>query len=226
MFKSFINLIYPACCPACNKVLMNPDDFICTHCRYHLPKTNFHLHQDNPVFRKFSGRVNIHSAASFLYFSKGGIVQEMIGKLKYRGRKDIGVYLGEIYGDELHESAFDKTIDIIIPVPLHKDKFKKRGYNQSEQFATGLSQTMSIPTDYLNVIRKTNTNTQTKKGRYARWKNVEEIFSVDDIEALRGKHVLLVDDVVTTGSTLEATATAILLIPGTIISIATIACAN
>jgi ComF family protein len=178
------------------------------------------------VFRKFSGRVNIHSAASFLYFSKGGIVQEMIGKLKYRGRKDIGVYLGEIYGDELHESAFDKTIDIIIPVPLHKDKFKKRGYNQSEQFATGLSQTMSIPTDYLNVIRKTNTNTQTKKGRYARWKNVEEIFSVDDIEALRGKHVLLVDDVVTTGSTLEATATAILLIPGTIISIATIACAN
>jgi ComF family protein len=148
----------------------------------------------------------------------------MIGKLKYRGRKEIGIYLGEIYGHDLNESDFGSSIDIIIPVPLHKDKFKKRGYNQSEQFATGLSKTINLPVDFLNVIRKTNSNTQTKKGRYARWENVDEIFSVNDIESLKDKHILLVDDVVTTGATLEATAAAILLIPGTVISIATIAC--
>jgi ComF family protein len=190
-----------------------------------LPRTNFHLEADNPVYRRFWGKINIYSATSFLYFAKGGIVQEMIDKLKYHGRKDIGVYLGEQYGNDLKASKVYNSIDIIVPVPLHEDKFIRRGYNQSEQFAAGLSKTMNKPKDYLSVIRKTASVTQTKKTRFERWKNVEEIFIAKDIISLSGKHILLVDDVITTGSTLEATAAAILLIPGVTISIATIACA-
>jgi ComF family protein len=225
MFKSFINLIYPSCCSACNQTLMNPSEFICIHCQYHLPRTNFHLEEDNPIYRRFLGKINVYSAASFLYYSKGGIVQEMIDKLKYHGRKDIGVYLGEQYGNDLMASEVYNSIDIIVPVPLHEDKFKRRGYNQSAQFAAGLSKTMNKPTDYLSIIRKIASITQTKKTRFARWKNVEEIFHARDIISLSGKSILLVDDVITTGSTLEATAAAILLIPGVTISIATIACA-
>jgi ComF family protein len=224
MFKSFINLIYPSCCPACNLALLNPDDFICTHCRYHLPKTNFHLHQINPVHKKFDGRIIVNAATSFLYFFKGGITQELIAKLKYKGRKDVGIFIGELYGYDLLESELFNAVDIIIPVPLHKDKFKKRGYNQSEQFAEGLSNSMKIPTDFNSVIKKTASATQTTKRRYERWKNVQDVYFLNDLEIFKDKHVLLVDDVVTTGSTLEAAATVLLTIPGIKISFATIAC--
>jgi ComF family protein len=225
MFKSFINLIYPSCCPACNVALLNPADFICTHCRYHLPKTNFHRHADNPVHNKFNGKIIVHSATSFLYFFKGGITQQLIANLKYKGRKDIGIFLGEMYGYDLLESDLFNAVDIIIPVPLHKDKFKNRGYNQSEQFAEGLSKSMKIPKDCLSIIKKTATTTQTTKRRYDRWKNVEDVYFLNDLEIFKGKHVLLVDDVITTGATLEATATVLLSIPGIKISFATIACA-
>ena len=204
--------------------LLNPNDFICTHCRYHLPKTNFHQHEDNPVHKKFKGRISVNAATSFLYFFKGGITQELIAKLKYKGRKDVGVFLGEMYGYDLLESELFNTIDVIIPVPLHKDKFKKRGYNQSEQFAEGLSKSMKIPTDYLSIVKKTATTTQTTKRRYERWKNVEDVYFLNDLDIFKSKHILLVDDVITTGATLEAAATILLSIPGIKISFATIAC--
>ncbi len=225
MFKSFINLLFPNCCPACDNALTNPKDFICTFCRFHLPKTNFHPHKINPVSKKFDGRINVHSATSFLYYIKGGLSQGLIWNLKYNGRKDVGIYLGELYGYDLMETDLYNTVDVIIPIPLHKDKYRKRGYNQSEQFAEGLSKTMNKPTDFSTTVKTISTTTQTTKRRYERWKNVENKFVVNDLELFRGKHILLVDDVVTTGSTLEAAAIALAMVQDIKISIATIACA-
>ncbi len=183
------------------------------------------MHADNPVYLKFYGKINLKAATSFLYFFKKGIAHELIWKLKYRDRKDIGVFLGEMFGHDLLKSANYNAIDLIIPVPLHKDKLRKRGFNQSERFAEGLAISMNKIQDKDNLIRKTATTTQTNKRRYERWKNVEDIFFVKDPELFVGKHLLLVDDVVTTGATLEATAAVLLAIKDVKISIATIACA-
>ena len=223
MFNDFISLIFPKVCYACGKSLFKTEDCVCTYCLFHLPKTNFHLYSDNPVVKLFWGRANVFSASSLYTFAKGGRVQHLIHQMKYRGKKEIGVSIGKYYAKELKASPSFSGVNMIIPVPLHPKKLKKRGYNQSEFFAQGMSDGFEVEKS-IALVRTFASETQTKKSRFARWKNVEEIFKITEPEKLQGKHILLVDDVVTTGSTLDACAQKILEVPDTKVSVATIAC--
>jgi ComF family protein len=226
MLNDFISLIFPQVCVSCGKSLYKNENSICTFCSYHLPKTNFHADNANPVAKIFWGRINISSAAAYYNFGKGGKVQHLIHQLKYRGQKNIGTAIGKFYGYDLRKSDSFRTVEMIVPVPLHPHKQKKRGYNQSEFFASGLAQSMNIGTDFTTLYRAFESETQTKKSRFNRWKNVETIFRLKNDHQLDGKHILLVDDVITTGATLEACAQTLLQIPNVKVSIATIAYAN
>lgn len=226
MLNDFISLIFPQVCVSCGNSLYKNEHTICTYCIYHLPKTNFHLDNDNPIAKIFWGRINIHSAGSYYGFNKGGKVQHLIHQLKYKGRKEVGVSVGKLYGFELKKCENFSTIDTIIPVPLHPKKIKKRGYNQSESFAEGLASSMEVNANFNILFRAHESETQTKKSRFNRWQNVESIFQLKDHSNFEGKHILLVDDVVTTGATLEACAQVLQQIPGIKISIATIAYAT
>lgn len=221
--NDFIGLIYPRICACCGNSLWKHEVIICTSCDFRLPRTNFHLETDNPASRTFWGRAEIENATAFFFFNKGNRVQRLIHLLKYKGRKDIGVFIGEMHGRILRQTPVYGTAEIILPVPLHKKKLMKRGYNQSEQYAIGLSKAMKIPQDPYILGRTHFTETQTKKSRYGRWRNVEGLFGVDNGSQLEGKHVLIVDDVITTGATLEACIAAIADIPGVRISVAAIA---
>lgn len=219
------NLVFPRICASCGASLWKHEEVICHFCEFHLPKTQFHLERDNPVAQIFWGRVNIFSAAAFLYFNKGNHVQRLMHQLKYKGRRDIGVFTGKLYAPSLAGSPWFSSVQVIVPVPLHKKKFMKRGYNQSEEFAKGLSAGMGIPFHRHLLVRTKATETQTRKSRFSRYQNVREIFKVPEPEMWRGMHILLVDDVVTTGATLEACTVALHRIPEIKISIACIAAA-
>jgi len=219
----FLSLFFPRICYACGNSLFKNEETICTYCLFRLPKTNFHLENDNPVSRLFWGRVRIEAAAAFCYYRKDGKVQNLIHQFKYKGRKEIGPFIGNLYGDHLKNTRSFKDIDLIIPVPLHPRKIRKRGYNQSELFGHGLSEAMAVKLDRKSLYRNHASATQTKKSRYKRWENVESIFSVQKDNQLGGAHILLVDDVVTTGSTLEACAQALLQIEGVRVSVVTMA---
>lgn len=221
----FISLIYPKICAVCGNSLWKSEEVICQKCDYHLPKTNYHQEIENPVSRLFRGRVKIETATAFLYFNKGNSVQELIHKLKYKGRMDIGVLLGNRYGQDLKNSPFFKDVSLIFPVPLYKKKFTQRGYNQSEQFGIGLSRAMGIPLENKGLVRIRATETQTRKSRFKRWENVSETFILRNQQKLAGLHVMLVDDVITTGATLEACIRAFIPVPEIKISIAAIAVA-
>ena len=220
LIEDFISLFFPRVCNACEAPLMHNEEIICMSCLFHLPKTNFHQDQENPVSRLFWGRVNIHAAAAFYYFRKGSKIQHLMHQFKYKGHKEVGVFIGDLYGDELKKSPCFNTVNVVIPVPLHRKKIKKRGFNQSERFAMGLSQSMKIDLVTSVLVRKTASETQTKKTKFRRWENVKEIFDIEQAETLEGKHLLLVDDVITTGSTIEACATVLHQIPGVKVSVA------
>jgi ComF family protein len=205
MINDFFNLIFPKLCCACNKPLLKNENTVCIMCVATLPKTNFHLTQDNPVSQLFWGRVKIEMATSYYLFRKKARVQNLLHHLKYKGVKEVGAMVGQFMGVELKDSVYYKNIDFIVPVPLHKNKFKKRGYNQSEWIAIGLSSAMDIPFNTTVLYRKEDSATQTKKNRYKRWENVDEIFALNK-GLLNGKSILLVDDVITTGATIEACA--------------------
>lgn len=224
-FYDFFSLFFPRVCYSCGNTLLQHEEVLCSYCLHQLPRTNFHTEKDNPVSRIFWGRVNISYASSMFFFTKGSKVQHLLHQLKYKDKKEIGVYVGKLFGRSLQESPFYSDVDVIIPVPLHPKKQRKRGYNQSEMFARGLSESFSRPYDIHTLIRTYASETQTKKSRFRRWENVKEIFAVRNYQHLTGKHILLVDDVVTTGATLESCAARLLEIPGARISIATIACA-
>jgi ComF family protein len=225
MIRDFISLIYPRICASCGNSLWKKEEVICTFCHYHLPKTSFHLEEDNPVSRLFWGRVNLEGAAAFLSFNKGSRVQKLIHQLKYKGRKDIGISLGYRYGQLLVNSPVFSSVSVIVPVPLHPKKLQKRGYNQSEQVAIGLADAMKIPFDKHTLVRIKATETQTRKSRFHRWENVKEIFSVTEPGNFINQHILLVDDVITTGATLESCIMAIASIPGCKVSVAALATA-
>ena len=228
IFKKYIlgfyELFYPNLCVACETHLLNQEKLICTKCLYNLPKTNYHKEIDNPVSQLFWGRTKIEYATAYYFFNKGSKYQDMMHKFKYNGLKEIGFELGKSFGSQIKESVFNQ-VDIIIPVPLHPKKLKKRGYNQSDWLAMGLSESLEKQIDTNILIRAVATDTQTRKSRFERWKNVENIFRITNPEMLEGKHILLVDDVVTTGSTLEACANVIMEIKNTKVSIAALAVA-
>lgn len=204
MINDFFNLIFPKICFSCNDVLLKHEEVICTSCQFSLPKTNYHLDKENPLNKIFWGRVDVKNVSSFYLFKKKGKIQNLLHHLKYKGAKEVGEKIGELYGFELLNSNWIKDVDIIIPVPLHEKKLKKRGYNQSEYFAKGLSKSTNLPCIVNVLFRKTHSETQTKKSRFNRWENVSEIFDLRDGERIKNKHILLVDDVITTGATLEA----------------------
>lgn len=224
--NDFLGLLFPRICCSCGNSLWKHEKVLCDPCLYHLPRTNFHLTEDNPVTRIFMGRVEINAAASFLLFNKGSKVQNMMHALKYKGRKDVGVFLGEEFGKLLKDCPLYSGKHVIIPVPLHKKKYLKRGYNQSEQFAIGLSSSMGIPVSVKHLLRKNETDTQTHKSRFSRWKNVKDVFFVNDPATIVGSEILLVDDVITTGATLESCINTLSQIPSVKVSVATIAYAK
>jgi len=223
LFNDFEGLFYPRLCVSCEENLYRHEELICTKCLYNIPYTNYHLIDDNPVSRLFWGRVEVLKATSFFHFDKGGKVQNLIHKFKYKGQKEIGLVLGQHFGEYLKDALGYSTVDLIVPVPLHADKVKIRGYNQSEWIAKGLSLSMEIPFNSTNLIRVKATETQTKKTRWERWENVRSVFKIVNPKLFANKHILLVDDVVTTGSTLEACANMILEIENTKISISALA---
>jgi len=222
----FTSLLFPHLCPACGEALMANEHIICTDCRYSLPFTNFHLQPDNVVARQFWGKLNIEAAYAMYYFSKGGKVQNLLHHLKYKNMPQIGKVLGEMAGEQLLKSEGFKQVDYIIPVPLHSKRLSERGYNQSACFAEGLKIKLNANLVEKNLIRTRHTDTQTHKSRFARFENMQEVFSVKDPDLLVDKHILLVDDTITTGSTLEACGIELLKIPGVKLSIATIAYAE
>jgi ComF family protein len=218
----FFGLFYPRVCAGCSETLLRNEDILCTSCLYNLPRTNFHTDSVNEVAQIFWGRAHIENAASFLYFQKKGIVQSILHKLKYKGEKEVGVYMGKMYGYDLKETLFSE-VDVIVPVPLHIKKYKERGYNQSEILAKGLAETLNKPLDIKSLKRRIANPTQTRKHRYERWLNVNEVFEVKYPENFAGKHILLVDDVITTGATLESCANVILECADAKVSIVTLA---
>ena len=225
-FADFVSLIFPELCQACAKSLYRNEELICADCLYHLPYTDFHLQLDNAVAQQFWGRVNLEAASALLYFSKGSRVQNLMHQLKYKNKPEVGVYLGKLAGKRLQENPVFSAADVIIPVPLHQQKQLKRGYNQSLSFAEGLSEKLSIPVLVDNLIRTISTESQTKKSRILRYENMKEVFAVKNLTELTGKHILLVDDIITTGATLEACCGVLLEVPGVRISIASIAVAT
>lgn len=221
--RFLVELFYPRVCMACGKSLIKEEDILCTHCELKLPKTNFHLWKQNPVLKLFDGRSTVYSASARYYYKKGGKVQNLLHNFKYRGNSSIGIKIGADYGKELMLSPDFKTIDYILPVPLHYKRLKIRGFNQSERFAYGLSQTMDATMDAKNLIRTVHTSTQTKKTRWERWMNVSSIFELKNPAKFIGKHILLVDDVITTGSTIEGCLSVLSQVDGIKMSVVAIA---
>jgi len=225
LFDDLISLFYPRLCAGCNTALVKGEEVLCLHCLADLPRTNYHLLPENPVFQIFIGRVNIELATSFCRFDKGGRLQHLLHQLKYKGNCEVGLKMGILFGFDLIQNSLYQNIDAIIPVPLHPKKEKKRGYNQSTEICKGLAESMKRPVISGNLVREIHTLSQTRKGRFERWENVSGIFNVKNEASLTGKHLLLVDDVVTTGATLEACCEPLLKVPGVRVSIATLASA-
>ncbi len=202
--EDFISLFYPRYCRGCLNSLVKGEELICTQCLLEMPKSYYHLNHDNPFYRKFRGRLPVKQVMTLYKFAKQSRIQQILHALKYKQQPELGEMLGRIYGHDLLEAGFTNSFDIIVPVPLHRSRRQIRGYNQSEEFGKGLSQTLAVPCDDSCVRREAKTETQTRKSRLSRWENVERIFQVVNPAWIAERRVLLVDDVVTTGATLEA----------------------
>ena len=217
--NNFLQLFYPRLCLYCDNRLTESEQYLCLHCFCELPRTNYHRRTDNPVLKLFTGFFHIHEIAAFLFFEREGKVQKLVHSFKYFGNKQLAKYLGKMAALEMKTDGFFRNVDILVPVPLHPKKERKRGYNQAEWIAKGVEQVYLCPirTDVLR--RNIDTLTQTRKTIYERHLNVEEIFSLQNADSLEGKHILLIDDVITSGATLRACIKALSAIPDIRISV-------
>jgi len=223
LWDDFISLLFPRLCYACGEPLLRNENLICTGCYVVIPRTNFHTDSDNPVAKLFWGRCLIEKAAAFSFYNKGSRVRNLIHNLKYRGIEEIGYLLGRMYAQSLKSSGFTSDIDLIIPVPLHPSRKRVRGFNQSDLIARGIADVTGLSVSASSLSRIKSSTTQTKRSRYERWTNVEGIFHVTEPEIIAGKHILLVDDVITTGSTIESCANELLKIEGVRVSVVAVA---
>lgn len=204
LLGDLFGLLFPDLCCGCGNYLYHAEAQLCTVCLHQLPYTDHHLHAENKAARQLWGRLPCNAVLSLLYFKKGSRTQSIIHHLKYKGRKDLGVKLGNMIAHKLLLSAAYEGIDLIIPVPLHPGRERRRGYNQSLCIAEGIAAVLKVPLNTNSLLRKRETASQTKKARYNRFENMQQVFSIADQQTLAGKHILLVDDVITTGATLEA----------------------
>lgn len=226
VINDFLSLIYPRHCEACSRNLYRHERYICNHCRLNLPKSNYHRQAASPLYMTFAGRVPLIMACSYLLYEKSGKVQKLLHAIKYQQQRDLAVYLGKLYAEDLYTAKTFAGIDLILPVPLHKNKLKSRGFNQSEYFAKGLAEGLNKHISTTHLQRVIDTGTQTRKKKYERWENVDGIFQVQEATQLYGKHILLVDDVVTTGATIEASWQALKSVEDIKVSLVSLAFAN
>jgi ComF family protein len=210
LLSDFSHLFFPHICAGCGTDALHEESPVCIHCAANLPTTNFITQPDNLVEKIFWGRLPLACAASAYYFTKDSLLQHLLHLLKYKGRQDIGVFLGNLIGQQLNDTNRFSSVDGLLPLPLFKKREKKRGYNQAELLAQGISNYFNKPIFPDVVQRRLPTETQTHKSRIERWQNMEGTFEITNIEAIAGKHILLIDDVITTGATLEACGTELL----------------
>lgn len=226
LLSDTFHLFYPHTCTGCGSDLLYPNQLLCIRCISELPHTGFAFHENNLIEKIFSGRLPARAAHSEFYFAKNELIQHLIHQLKYKNNREIGIYLGEMMGNTLIKSGRFADIDNLIPLPLFAEKQFKRGYNQAEVICNGIFTSSGIPVMANNVSRQRATETQTRKHRAERWENVEGSFFIKDPSTLTDKRLLLVDDVITTGATIEACGREILNVAGTTISIAALAHAS
>jgi ComF family protein len=224
LIQQFIALLYPRQCESCGASLHRHEQVLCLNCLYHLPRTGYWKETGNSVEQLFWGKIRLEHVCALFFFNKGSRYRRLLHKLKYKGKKQIGIELGRRLGMELNAAALYQTVDTIIPVPLHPKKQRLRGYNQSEQIAIGIAETTGWTLDTHSLCRQEFTSTQTRKTRLDRWQNVAEVFAIKRPGEVQGKHVLLVDDVITTGATIEACAQHLVNIEGCRVSVAALAC--
>lgn len=223
LLQDFSQLFFPHICAGCGTDALGSSNVICIRCVDALPLTHFEKQPSNPVEKIFWGRLPLQNATSLCYFTKRSLIQQLLHQLKYNGNKDVGYLLGNILGKQMLASGRYNDVDVLIPLPLFASRLKKRGYNQSAIICEGISDAMNIRVLPSALKRLTATETQTHKNRIERWQNMEGRFMVDDMPSIAGKHVLLVDDIITTGATLEACGLALLDCEKTRLSIATLA---
>lgn len=225
-WNDFIALVFPRNCITCNNPLFKHESMVCNHCYLTLPKSRFHEQENNELERVFAGRVPVVKASAYYLFEKSGKVQKLLHSIKYKNNKTLAEQLGNWYAQSLKDCNEITGADVIIPVPLHPKKQKRRGFNQSEEFAKGISKELGIPINSTNLIRNAFTETQTRKRKFERWENVEGKFELRDPKALEGKTILLIDDVITTGATIEACYDAMKHVRGISISVLSLAYAK
>lgn len=223
MVKALINLFFPKLCNGCNCLLLNNESVICVKCRHGMPYTYHHVIDNNEIMSKFYGILPVEQAKAMLYFHSKGIAQELIHNLKYRKQEEIGTILGSIYAHELINSDKIPKVDYIIPTPIHKKRLQERGYNQVTTFCEALSKELQIPIEDEVLFRIKHTKTQTKKSKSKRAEMLSNNFEIKLKDHHIGKHYLLIDDVITSGATIEACAKALLEIPGSKVSLLAIA---
>lgn len=226
LLNHIINLFYPQVCASCGDLLMQGEETICLSCRYLLPKTGYENDIHNPLAKSFWGQIDFHAVTAEFFFSKTGKVQHLLHQLKYQGNRDAGFFLGQQIGESIKDAELFQDIDYLVPIPLHPKKEFLRGFNQSFVIAQGVEDITKIPIVKDGLVRSVFTSTQTKKTRDERWANVKDIFVVKDDKIFENKHILLIDDVLTTGATLMAAANKLLEISGAKVSAATAACAS
>ena len=224
--QALLHLAFPHICQGCGTDVIDNAHQLCIRCLAALPRTNFEMHAENPVERNFWGRLPLQHAAAQYYFTKDSGMQHLINVFKYRGNKALGFYLGALIGAALKESKRFDDVEALIPLPLYLSKERARGFNQSLVLCQGIASVWPIPVLTNAVVRKEATESQTKKTRVERWQNMKGRFEVIDADAITGRHILLIDDVVTTGATLEACGREICAVPDTTLSMATLCYAS